>query len=120
MTRLGRGVALLLAVALALGAAAPARAADDAWLLGRWELVHSPDGDPTDWLEFAADGRMTTITPSLKRFGGQYAVTGREVQLNFKVGNQSVLITLTYGPDKQRLYARSARTGNTAVYEKRP
>ena len=120
MTRLGRGVALLLALALALGAAAPARAEDNGWLLGRWELVRSPDGDKKDWLEFAADGRMTSITPDGRRLGGQYAVTGSEVQLNYKLGSQSILITLTYGPDKARLYARSARTGYTAVYEKRP
>jgi hypothetical protein len=119
MTRLGRSLARLLVFMMAL-AATPARAADEAWLLGRWELVQSPDGDPTDRLEFAADGRMTIIAPNLKRFGGQYVVTGREVQLNYKLGNQSILITLAYGPDKERLYARSARTGNTAVYEKRP
>lgn len=120
MARLGCGVALLLALALALGAAAPARAEDDGWLLGRWELVRSPEGDKKDWLEFAADGRMTSITPDGRRLGGRYAVTGSEVQLNYKIGSQSILITLTYGPDKARLYARSARTGYTAVYEKRP
>jgi uncharacterized protein (TIGR03066 family) len=120
MARLGRGAALLLALALALGAAAPTRAEDNGWLLGRWELVRSPEGDKKDWLEFAADGRMTSITPDGRRLGGQYAVTGSEVQLNYKVGSQSILITLTYGPDKARLYARSARTGYTAVYEKRP
>jgi uncharacterized protein (TIGR03066 family) len=119
MARLGRVLALLLALALAVGAATPALA-DDAWLLGRWERVRSPDGDPTDRIEFAADGRMTVIAPNLKRFGGRYEVTGREVQLNYKIGNQSILITLTYGPDQERLYARSARTGNTGVYEKRP
>jgi hypothetical protein len=119
MARPGRGVALLLVLVVAL-AAAPARAEDNGWLLGRWELVRSPDGDKKDWLEFAADGRMTTITPDGRRLGGQYAVTGSEVQLNYKIGSQSILITLTYGPDKARLYARSARTGYTAVYEKRP
>ena len=120
MARLGRGAALLLALALALGAAAPARAEDNGWLLGRWELVRSPDGDKKDWLEFAADGRMTSITPDGRRLGGQYVVTEREVRLNYKVGSRSILITLTYGPDKAQLYARSARTGYTAVYEKRP
>jgi len=118
MARLARGLALL--VALALAAAALAHAEDNGWLLGRWELVRSPDGDKKDWLEFAADGRMTSITPDGRRLGGQYAVTGSEVQLNYKIGSQSILITLTYGPDKARLYARSARTGYTAVYEKRP
>lgn len=118
MARLARGVALLLA--LALGLVAPARAADDAWLLGRWEMMRSPDGDRKDWLEFAPDGRMTTITSDGRRLGGQYSVAGQEVQLNYKIGNQSILMTLTYGTDKAQLYARSARTGNTAVYEKRP
>ena len=120
MARLARGVALLLALALGLSPVAPARAADDAWLLGRWELMRSPDGDRKDWLEFAPDGRMTTITSDGRRLGGQYSVAGQEVQLNYKIGNQSILMTLTYGTDKAQLYARSARTGNTAVYEKRP
>jgi uncharacterized protein (TIGR03066 family) len=120
MMRLGRGLALAVLLGVTL-VATPARAADDdEWLLGRWELVRSPDGDPTDRLEFAPDGRLTVITPNLKRLGGRYELTGREVLLNFKIGNESILITLTYGPDKAKLYARSARTGNTAVYEKRP
>jgi len=119
MARLARGLALVLVLGVALAATA-ARAADEEWLLGRWELVHSPDGDPTDRLEFAADGRVTVIAPNLKRLGGRYEVTGREVLLNYKIGSQSILITLAYGPDKAKLYARSARTGNTAIYEKRP
>jgi GTP pyrophosphokinase len=57
MARLARGVALLLALALGLAPVAPARAADDAWLLGRWELMRSPDGDRKDWLEFAVSGK---------------------------------------------------------------
>ncbi|HSE06925.1 MAG TPA: hypothetical protein VLK35_22455 [Methylomirabilota bacterium] len=119
MPRLAHRLALLLALGLAL-VAAPACAVDDGWLLGRWELVHSPEGDRKDWFEFAPAGRMTSIAPDGRRFGGRYAVTGREVEVNFKVDNQSVLLTLTYGPDRERLYARSGRTGNTAVYEKRP
>lgn len=121
MARLARGLALLLLAMLALGAVPPARAADDGgWLLGRWELTRSPDGDKKDWLEFAPDGRMTTITPDGRRLPGRYVDTGREVQLNYKIGTEGILITLTYGPDKAQLYARSARTGYTAVYEKRP
>ena len=53
---------------------------------------------------------MTSITSDGRRLGGQYAVAGEEVQLNYKVGSQSILITLTFGPDKAQLYARSART----------
>jgi hypothetical protein len=118
MARPRYGFALLLVFVMALGAT-PAPASDDGWLLGRWELVHSPEGDKKSWLEFAADGGMTSIAPDGRRSGGRYVTTGREVQLNFKDGSRSILITLTYGPDKERLYARSARTGYTAVYEKR-
>jgi hypothetical protein len=118
MTRLARGLALLVLV-VALGSA-PAGAVEETWLLGRWEPVQSPDGDEKDWLEFGPDGAMTSIAPDGRRTGGRYVTNGQEIQLNFKVGAKSVIITLTYGPDRQRLYARSARTGNTAVYEKRP
>ena len=120
MTAAARGVALLVALGLALGLAPAAPAADETWLLGRWELVHSPDGDPKDWLEFTADGRMTSIAPDGRRSAGRWFATGQTVQLDFKVGTQSVIITLTHGPDRQRLYARSAKTGSTAIYEKRP
>jgi hypothetical protein len=119
MARLVRGLALLLVGALAYGAVPPAGAADDdAWLLGRWELIRSPDGDKKDSLEFAPDGGVTTIMPDGRRLPGRYVNTGREVQLQYKIGTEGILITLTYGPDKTQLYARSARTGNTAVYEK--
>ena len=84
MARLARGLALLLVAALALGAVPPARAAGEAWLLGRWELIRSPDGDKKDWLEFAADGRLTTITPDGRRLAGRYVDTGREVQLQLQ------------------------------------
>jgi hypothetical protein len=119
MARLAGGLALLLAVVVALGPL-PAGAVEETWLLGRWELVHSPDGDPKDWLEFGPDGAMSSIAPDGRRTGGRYVTTGPEIQLNFKVGAKSIIITLTHGPDRQRLYARSARTGNTAIYEKRP
>lgn len=120
MGRLARGLALFLVAAVTLGAVPPAHAGDEAWLLGRWELIRSPDGDKKDWLEFAPDGRMTTVTPDGRRLPGRYVDTGREIHLNYKIGTEGILITLTYGPDKAQLYARSARTGYTAVYEKRP
>jgi len=82
VTRLRRAGALLLALALALGGAGVARAGDDGWLLGRWELTHDPAGGPKDWLEFGAGGRLTAIAASGHRFGGRYAVTGTEILLD--------------------------------------
>ena len=112
-------IVAMLALAL-VGGAAVVGAADDGWLLGRWELIRDPDGSPKDWLEFAADGQVVLIKPDGQRLGGRYHGSGTAVELNFKVGNRSVIITLTPGTDKKELFAQSARTGNTAVYEKRP
>ena len=109
----------LLALALVSGAA-EVGAADYGWLVGRWELTRDPDGNLKDWLEFAQDGGVVLIKPNGQRLGGRYDASDTDVQMNFKVGSQSVIITLTAGFDRKQLFARSARTGNTAVYEKRP
>ena len=99
-----RPLVMVAMLALALvGAAAVVGAADDGWLLGRWELIRDPDGSPKDWLEFTPDGQVVLIKPDGQRLGAR-----------------SVIITLTPGSDKKELFARSGRTGNTAVYEKRP
>jgi hypothetical protein len=107
-------------LALLLVGAAMASAMDQVWLLGRWEMTRDPDGGPKDWLEFATDGQVTSIKPDGQHVPGRYIASESLVQMNFKVGNLSVIITLAADPDKKHLYARSARTGNTAVYEKRP
>ncbi len=112
-------IVAMLALAL-VGGAAEARAADYGWLVGRWELVRDPDENLKDWLEFAPDGGVVLIKPNGQRLGGRYDASDTDVQMNFKVGSQSVIITLRAGFDRKQLFARSARTGNTAVYEKRP
>ncbi len=111
-------IVAMLALALA-GGAAEAWAADYGWLVGRWEMIRDPDGSSNDWLEFAHDGGVVLIKPNGQRLGGRYDASDTDVQLNFKMGSQSVIITLTAGFDRKELFARSARTGNTAVYEKR-
>ena len=112
-------IVAMLALVLGVGTTRVG-AADDGWILGRWELIRDPDGSPRDWLEFAADGRVVAIKSNGERFGGRYIASETAVQLNYKVGSQSIIITLTPGFDKKELFARSDRTGNTAVYEKRP
>jgi hypothetical protein len=112
-------IVAMLALVLGVGTT-PVGAADDGWIVGRWELIRDPDGSPRDWLEFASDGRMVAIKSDGQRFGGRYIASETAVQLNYKVGTQSIIITLEPGHDKKELFARSARTGNTAVYEKRP
>jgi hypothetical protein len=97
-----------------------ASAADQVWLLGRWEMTRDPDGGPKDLLEFEPDGRVTSTKPDGQRMTGRYIASEAEVKVYFKVGTLSVITTMAADDDKQHLYTRSARTGNTAVYEKRP
>jgi hypothetical protein len=110
----------VVALALLLMTAGTVSATDQAWLLGRWEMTRDPDGGPKDWLEFANDGHVTSTKPDGQRVSGRYVASEAAVQMNFKVGTLSVIITLAADSDKKYLYAKSARTGNTAVYEKRP
>ncbi|HEX7785046.1 MAG TPA: hypothetical protein VF653_02385 [Methylomirabilota bacterium] len=107
----GFALALLLAVAAQ---------ADQIWLLGRWEMVRDPDGGPRNWLEFGPDGAVTSIKPGGERITGRYIASEAEVKVYFKVGTLSVITTFAADGYGKHLYTRSARTGNTAVYEKQP
>lgn len=111
---------MAVALALLLMSVATASAADQAWLLGRWEMTHDPDGGPREWLEFTSDGHVTSTKPNGQQATGRYIASEAAVQMNFKVGTLSVIVTLAADPDKKHLYAKSGRTGNTAVYERRP
>ncbi|MFI5375037.1 MAG: hypothetical protein ACHQ8D_10445 [Candidatus Rokuibacteriota bacterium] len=118
---MGRGrLRLALALVLLLIVAAPAWAADPAWLLGRWELRRDPDGGSQDWIEFAGDGKVAVAKRNGRRFTGRYHASDETVQIDYKIGSESVITTLTPSADKRELYARSAVTGKNAVYEKRP
>ena len=55
-----------------------------------------------------------------QRYIGRYHASDDAVQIDYKIGSQSVITTLTPSSDKRELYARSAATGMNAVYEKRP
>jgi len=121
MTRRLRRAVIGIAVALAvIVAAAPAPAADPTWLLGRWELLRDPNGGAQDSLEFSREGQVALARRGGPRYTGRYQASDVEVQIDYKVGSQSVITTLTPSSDKRELYARSAVTGKNAVYEKRP
>ncbi|HET8532530.1 MAG TPA: hypothetical protein VFO08_15375 [Methylomirabilota bacterium] len=118
---MGRGRRrFVFALVLLLIPAAPAWAADQAWLLGRWELLRDPDGGAQDWIEFAADGHVAVAKRNGRRFTGRYHASDESVQIDYKIGSESVITTLRPSTDKRELYARSAVTGKNAVYEKRP
>jgi len=115
-----RRLRVALALALLLLPVTPAWAADPAWLLGRWELLRDPDGGAQDWIEFARDGQVAVAKRNGRRFTGRYQASEAEVQIDYKIGSESVITTLTPSSDRRELYARSAVTGRNAVYGKRP
>ena len=111
---------LLGGLALLLAAAAPVAAADSEWLIGKWELRRDPDGGAQDLIEFAPDGHVAVAKRGGSRFTGRYHASDQAVQIDYKIGSQSVITTLVPGPDRRTLYAPSAVTGRNAVYEKKP
>jgi hypothetical protein len=113
MTRLLVGLVVLLSVL-------PAQGADHAWLVGRWELTHAPDGDPKDWVEFTADGRTVSISPTGRRTPGAYVVTDREVRAVYTFQGRDVPITYTIDPGRTKLLLYSPKTRTTSTYDKVP
>ena len=111
---------LLGGLALLLAAAVPVAAADAEWILGKWELRRDPDGGAQDLIEFAPDGHVAVTKRGGSRFTGRYHASDSGVQIDYKIGSQSVITTLVPSPDRRTLYAPSAVTGRNAVYEKKP
>ena len=93
MRAMSRGLLLLI---LAVLAVLPASAADHAWLVGRWELTHAPDGDPKDWIEFTPDGQTVSISPNGWRTPDAYSVTEREVRAVYGFQGRETRTTSTY------------------------
>lgn len=113
-----RRLTLAVLTTLVVLLAPSAFAASPDWLLGRWELTHDPEGNPKDWLEFHPDGRAFSIAPSGRRVPGEYTVGNGEVRIVYTLAGRQIPITLTFEPDRARLFARSARTGTASTYEK--
>jgi hypothetical protein len=113
-------MAPLLAALLVLVAPLPATGADHAWLVGRWQLTHAPDGDPKDWVEFTADGRTVSISPAGRRTAGTYVVTDREVRAVYAFQGREVPITYLIDPGRTKLLLYSPKTRTTSVYDKIP
>ena len=110
---------LLGALALLLAATAPAAASDAEWLIGRWELQRDPDGGAQDLIDFAPDGHVAVGKRGGTRFTGRYHASDQAVQIDYKIGSQSIITTLVPSADRRTLYSQSAVTGRNAVYEKK-
>jgi len=105
--------AAILMMACLIG---PVVAADQSWLVGKWEMSFDPDGNEKDWLQFSADGKVVSISGGANGPVGTYVVSGDQVQITFQLKTRSVSMTLAISPDKKKLLNFSKRTGNTAEY----
>src|SRR5260370_20575904 len=119
MTRRRLPVALTL-LALLLLAAAPVPAADQAWLVGRWELLRDPDGGAQDWLEFNREGQVALARRNGPRYTRRYHASDEAVEIDYKIRSQSVITTLNPSSDNRGLFPPPPVTRNNAVYNKRP
>ena len=93
-------------------------AAENSWLVGKWELVHDPDGSEKDWLEFTADGKAFSIAADGKRMPGQYVIVESRIEVNYMVNGKLVPITLKFAADKSKVFSQSPRTGSVSEYHK--
>lgn len=108
----------LLALAAWMGAAHADRAADDDWVLGRWELVYDPDGSERDWLEFLPGGDAFSIWPDGRRVPGIYVVTAEGVKAVFTLEGRDIITTFHADPERRELRIVTSPTGVESVYRR--
>jgi hypothetical protein len=109
---------LILLSLMCFWQAAPAVAADNHWLIGKWELFHDPDGDEKDWIEFTADGKAVSYVADGRSIHGEYVVKGSEINIVYTYKGQSIPLSLKSSPDKKQLFHYSERTRHTSEYRK--
>lgn len=113
-----RFIGVLYLVFSLLGLAGHVAAADNGWLVGKWELSHDPDGSEKDWLEFSADGKAFSISPKGSEVPGDYTLNGDSVSIVFSHKGKAIFLRLNRSSDGKKLLAKSSRTGNVSEYRK--
>ena len=99
--------------------ASQASAATPAWLKGRWELTHDPDGSPKDFLEFGDGNEVLSISERGRVTTGVFALRDEGIQLSFLLPNgKTVRMLMLPSANQRQLRVKSNSTGNVAVYEK--
>ncbi len=99
-------------------AVAPAHAADEAWVVGRWELVYDPDGAQKDWLEFLPNGDVYSIGQDGTRYAGFYIVTADGVKAAFSRDGKDVIAVFRADEQRRSLKIVTSPGGEASVYRK--
>lgn len=93
--------------------------ADEAWLLGKWELIYDPDEAKTDWLEFLPDGDVYNIWNDGTRVPGIYIIGQESVKAVFTYNDKDLIATFHYDKEKQLLKIVTSTSGKESVYQKK-
>jgi len=88
------------------------------WLYGKWELSYDPDKSPKDYIVFAEGGQLTSMAPGQADTQGTYTVTKERVIVMIPMGERVFSTFFTFDENKEHLYLKSPKTGNTAIYTK--
>ena len=90
-------------------------AADDSWLLGKWELTYDPDGGQKDYLEFLANGDAYS-SGALGKQEGFYVVSADSVKAVFTYKDKDFIMTFHFNEAKDELRIVTSHTGRASIY----
>ena len=95
-------------------------AESNGWLIGNWQHTYDPDGDTQDRLTFTEEGKfITTEVSSGRRIVGFYLVRSDMVKVNLTHQDKIFMkFDLTFDENKNKLYYKSDKSGNTSYYTK--
>ena len=93
-------------------------AADDNWLIGKWELTYDPDNSKTDWLEFRANGDVYNTWQNGERIEGLYKLNPNSVKAVFTYKGSDLITIFHFNKSKTELRIVTSKTGKESVYSK--
>ena len=91
--------------------------ADDAWLIGKWQLYYDPDGSSTDYVEFKADGDAISSGPQ-GEYEGFYIVSPESVKAVFTYKGKDFIMTFHFNEARNELRIVTSHTGRESIYKK--
>lgn len=87
------------------------------WVVGKWQLVYDPDGGKTDYLEFLANGDVTSSGPAGK-YEGFYIASHGMVKAVLTIHEKDLILTFHHNSDNTELRIVTSDSGKASVYEK--
>ena len=91
---------------------------DEAWVIGKWELVYDPDNSEKDWLEFLPNGDVYNIWPDGTKISGIYVVTAKGVKAVFTYNGKDLITTFHVDEQYRHLKIVTSPSGTESVYRK--